>query len=310
VREVGMPRPHRLSCYEAAAAVVTFANLLGCRLQPILVNRIDCKDMPVNDLWPLGRSEETGGKFHVHVVAGDFSQGTPQASLIYDPVLRLDTDAVPDAAPHTWEFPSAVPLGLTTSTAGAGHYLPQLILSKNLAASHATPITPPQVARPHRLIQFHPCELERWKRYRDELSKAALTPLAQAPTTFVIPGFSREDATPVPPPPASPDFLPSVPPRRRTLYRPLNPDTFLSRGQMLMADFWTGDAYSTLSFMAELLATADRPPTRIENPQGIVYAAPGGDTLWVLLQGATARLASIGPTAVNLMGALTQATPI
>ena len=40
--------PHALSCHEAAAAVVTFSNLLGRALHPALVRRDDCSEFHVN----------------------------------------------------------------------------------------------------------------------------------------------------------------------------------------------------------------------------------------------------------------------
>lgn len=304
VREIDTTLAHRLSCYEAAAVMVTFANLLGCRLQPVLLRTEDCDDLHVNAVWPLGQTVQTGVAFGVHVVACDTSPATRDAFLAYDPVLRVDTDESPNQPAHIWQFPNAVPLGLTTSPAGTGRYLPQLILDGDLGSARDFSLDPAQVAIPDDQSHFDPCDLVRWGKYVAELSGLDRVPPA-GPTTFKIARFTDSPGTPLP---AGRGFLPPVPPRHRTVYYPTNPDDQQMRGMILMADFWTGDAVATRSFMAELLATAERRPVRQNHP-GIVYAAPDNETLWILLDGAAARLTSVGSTPVDLMQILMSATP-
>jgi hypothetical protein len=306
VREIDTTLPHRLSCYEATALIVTFSNLLGCRLQPVLLRKEDCSDLHVNAVWPLGQTPQTGVIFEVHVVACDTAQATRP---VYDPVLRIDTDKSPDKPKHIWQFSNAVPLGLTTSGTGTGRYLPQLILAGDLGSALDFSLDPAQVATPRDQSLFDPCDLLRWRMYDDELAPKDRTLPVADPTTFNIRGFTSTPGTPLPPLPSPRGFLPPVPPRQRTVYYPANPDDEQMRGMILMADFWTGDAVSTRSFMAELLGTAERRPARRNHTAGIVYAAADDETLWILLDGATARLASVGPTPVDLLQALTAATP-
>ena len=311
VRDIDQTLPHRLSCYEAAAVVVTFANLLGCRLQPVVLGKTGCNDIRVNPIFPLGRSKQSGVTFQVHVAAADASAGTPQTALMYDSVLKLDTDLRPDRSPHTFKFPRALPAGGTTSQMGTGRYLPQLILHADQASATFNPVTPSQIAMPTTTDLFDPCDLARWQMFRRQLTADVGMELRPNPTMYDIKGFRATSGTALPAPaPEARRGLPLVPPRRRTLYLPVNAEDPGTRGMTLIADFWTGDRESTLSFMAELMATADRRPVRVEGQRGIVYSVSGGETLWILLDGATARLASVGPTSANLVQILKTATPL
>jgi hypothetical protein len=125
---------------------------------------------------------------------------------------------------------------------------------------------------------------------------------------FRIDRFTRFAATTLPEPPPRASLLPPVPRRTRTVYEPDPAATDLS-GVRLIADFWTSASDDSLSFMAELMALSDQPPIPANWP-GIAYVSTDGETLWVLFDGATARLASVGQADVNLVHILNVATPL
>jgi len=298
--------PHELSCYEGAAVMTTFVNVLGGALRPVLIRRDDCPMLfELNSIWPIGLKPEAGCTFHVHVVAC-LPGGQSADFRAFDPLIRFDPDADPANKPNPFAFASGVPLGRVTDRPGAGFYLPQMIDKRHIRSCAVRKLAVAHIERPDR-CDFEECDVKRLEHYRRELETLVATQV-RPPTMFGIPGFTRTAGTQFPPPFPRPDKLPAVPQRTRTVYEPATPDAPDDKGARLIADFWSGSPNATLSFMAELMARADRPPIRVEGPH-IAYISPHGGTLWVLYDGAAVRLSTVGRRRMDLTQILAVATP-
>jgi len=170
----------------------------------------------------------------------------------------------------------------------------------------AHPLPPPQIAF-GLLLPFDRCAFDRWRGYVETL-KPFIGDGKAAPKTLRIAGFRGVSATTLPDPPPRPSEGPQVPTRYRTLYFPESHNA--NPGIELIVDAWSGEPTMAVSFMAELLATAERPPVRIEDSSNVAYAAPDGATVWILYWGAAVRLTSSGPAPADLRTLLTHATPV
>jgi hypothetical protein len=306
-RDLDPGLPHVLSCFEASAVVLTFSNVLGCDLKQILIELEDCSDFSLNAVWPLGQSPQMDVNFSRHVIACDTASGGAATLRAYDPILRLDTDSHPAAKPFAFAFPTAMPIGGSKSLPGQGAYLPQLIKSTKLSSSKAVGMAPLQIATPGETETFDPCLNTRWGTSLNELRDLTDhgAPLRRMP--LELEGFKAYAATTVPAPPALRKKLPPVPTRTRSLYKSEKQDDPAAAGVALLADVWTGDRVATQSFMAELLTMAEQPPRRIEHPAGIVYVAADDGTVWILLDGATVRVTSVGRRPVDVVEILKSA---
>jgi hypothetical protein len=168
-------------------------------------------------------------------------------------------------------------------------------------------LPPPQIAF-DLLLPFDRCALERWRRYFEQLLASTDDGKATAPKTLHIQGFRGVSATTLPDPPPRPSDGPQVPTRYRTLYFPESHDA--NPGVELIVDCWSGEPRAAMSFMAELLAMAERPPARIEDASSVAFAAPDGASVWILYWGAAVRLMSSGPAPADLRTLLKHATPL
>jgi hypothetical protein len=309
VRGDGVRIEHLLSCYEAGAAVITFANLLGASLRPVLLRKDDCKDFLLNNVWPIGQAVQTGSDFWVHVVACDISAGPPASVRVYDPMIRIDSGLTPEAPPNTWTYASGMILGTTASPKGADCYLPQLIDAGQLASCTSQVLPLPHIAKPASRGKYNPCDLQRRVRFLLDLTASVGSIVNRGKAPLSIKNYAAADSTPMPPPP--PPALPLLPPppRTRVLYAPIAANDPDLAGRRVAADVWSGDAMLALYFMAELLTAAERTPIRVDHPNAIAYVSPDGETLWMLLDDAVARLTSTGPRPANMRFMLPAVTP-
>jgi hypothetical protein len=290
-----------LSCYEAAAVVTTFANVLGCSLGPVMISNGDCQDFRANPVYPMGLAPDNCVCFSGHVVACE-TGGKPEQQRAFDPVLRLDVDHNPAAPAHQWALTFDHRLGTTASPAGQGMYLPQLIAASDIASCTALPMSIAQVWPPSVYDNVEPCFLLEWLHYMEELR--ADPPSRFVPITFSIPNFQASATITVPAGPRRPAPFSAIPPRSRTMYT-ANADATIH----LAADFWSGSADQTRSVMAELLAQAEQRPIRVQRPGRILYRDRYEETLWTLIDGAAVRLSNVGRRGVKLLAILDTATP-
>jgi hypothetical protein len=99
------------NCRDLAAAVMVFANALGCRLRRGSISRDD--GVPLNEVRVIGltrnqTSHETGDWFAYHDLAVELA-GPTQPAFAYDALLEIDEDAAPEAAPSSWVVASGFP---------------------------------------------------------------------------------------------------------------------------------------------------------------------------------------------------------
>jgi hypothetical protein len=298
--------PIEINCLEGAAIVATFANLLGCSLDPCVIEGPSCDDLfHLNRIRPLGRSsDQFFREFVFHVVAADRGRSANLSDArIYDTTLKVDADPNPARKPNEFILATGMALGSKTSKPGKAKYFPQLITRKSIKGCSARRVSHAMVRQPPKQESGDVCPVTRYTRYLKELLLAGPSTGAPAtgPTILNITGYARTKLVARQPgiPRAG---LPRVPDRTQMLFE------WKSKRRAIQVDLWIDeDPWVNLSFMAELLATSEVPPTRLNLNGGLAYTVPGKRTVIVFLQGAAARFSSVGFSEVNMVRVYTTA---
>jgi hypothetical protein len=295
--------PFGINCIEGAAITATFANLLGCSLDPCAIESPSCTDnFRLNNVRALGYTTDVR-EFRFHVVAADRGR---LASLgdarIYDPTMKIDSDKRPAERPNEFVLATGMSLGSKQSKAGKAKYFAQLVNKESINGCSARRIDHAMVREPDRQPdKVAVCPLTRFVGHLRELMLAGGPPVTRAPfpMTPTIAGYTgkriyyRQPGIPR-------DGLPKVPARTQLMYEDK------SRQRMIQIDEWTDpNPWVNLFFMAELLATSEVPPQALVPGQRI-YTFRGKRTILVYLQGAVVRLASVGVTQLNMLTMFTQ----
>ncbi|MGH9662014.1 MAG: hypothetical protein ACRD96_25930, partial [Bryobacteraceae bacterium] len=296
--------PFEISCVDGAAIAATLSNLLGCSLDPCVIESPSCDDnFRLNRTQQLGRPSDPFAEFRFHVVAADRGR---QANLgdarVYDLTMKVDSDKRPGQRPNKFVFAAGMALGSKRSLLGRAKYLPQLIAKGSLNGCSARRVNHAMVRPPDRQDEVEVCPLTRFVSHLRELILAGGPPPvtgSPVPMTPSITGYTgkriylRQPGIPR-------VGLPTVPDRTQLLYE----DS--SRRRMIQLDQWTDpNPWVNLFFMAELLATSEVPPHPVAPGQRI-YTFPGGRTILAYLGGAVVRFASVGVTQLNMLTVFTQ----
>ena len=292
--------PIEINCLEGAAIVAAFANLLGCSLDPCVIEGPSCDDLfHLNRIRPLGRSsDEFFREFVFHVVAADRGRlANLSDARIYDTTLKVDADPRPARKPNKFILATGMALGSKTSKPGKAKYFPQLITKKSINGCSARRVSHAMVRQPPKQESGDVCPVTRYTRYLKELLLAgpSIDAPANGPTTLRITGYTRTQLIARQPgiPRAG---LPKVPDRTQMLFE------WQSKRRAIRVDLWAdADPWVNLSFMAELLATSEVRPTRVDLEGGPAYTLPGKRTVLIFLQGAAARFSSVGFSEVNMV---------
>ncbi len=295
--------PFEINCVEGAAITATFANLLGCTLDPCVIESPSCDDrFRLNRTRQLGRPTSAFPEFIFHVVASDRGrQATLSDARVYDTTLKIDSDKRPASGPHKFVFAAGMLLGSKQSKPGKAKYFAQLIKKESINNCSVRRVGHAMVREPDRQDEVEACPLTRFVRHLRELMLAGGPPVTRtpAPMTPTIAGYSgkrvyyRQPGIPR-------ARLPKVPDRTQLLYEDK------SRRRLIQIDEWTDpNPWVNLFFMAELLATSEVPPQALAPGQRI-YTFRGGRTILAYLQGAVVRLASVGVTQLNMLTVFTQ----
>jgi hypothetical protein len=294
--------PFEFNCVEGAAITATFANLLGCSLDPCVIESPSClENFRVNETEQLGRSNPFS-EFRFHVVAADRGRlANLRDARVFDLTMKVDSDRRPAQRPHKFVFASGMSLGSTRSAVGKAKYLPQLIAKPSITDCSVRRVNHAMVRPPDRQQEVEACPLTRFVSHLRELMLAGVPPVtgSPVPVTPRITGFSAKQIYLRQP--GIPRLgLPPVPDRTQLRYE----DS--SRRRMIQLDQWTDpNPWVNLFFMAELLATSEVPPQPVAPGQRI-YTFPGGRTILAYLGGAVVRLASVGVTQLNMLTVFTQ----
>jgi hypothetical protein len=294
--------PFGINCIEGAAITAAFANLLGCTLDPCVIESPTCEDnFRLNHVRALGYT--SGNRdFRFHVVAADRGR---LASLgdarIYDITMKVDSDKRPAERPNKFVLTTGMSLGSKRSKPGKAKYFAQLINKASINGVSARRIDHAMVREPDRQDKVEVCPLTRFARHLRELLLAGGPPVIRtpAPMTPTIAGYTgkriylRRPGIPR-------DGLPKVPERTQLLFRDK------SQRRQIQIDEWTDpDPWVNLFFMAELLATSEVPPQRLVPGQRI-YTFRGNRAILIYREGAVVRLASVGVTQLNMLMVQTQ----
>lgn len=290
-----------ISCFDGAAILVVFCNLLGCQLVPTAIEG-DCLDeLRLNLIQSIGLSSgQSPREFLLHVVA--LEQGTASgdpAGHVYDASLRIDCDPQPSREPATFILARGIPLGSSTSGPGENTYLPQLVARESLGYCRTRVIERPWVGTKPTQESVDVCPLTRYAWYLWELQRATggSTPLLPSPWVPEIAGYRREaiyvNRAGVPR-----RGLPRKPLASRFLFRSTTP----ASGHAIRVDCWADkEPWIVQSFMAELLAMSEVPLARVRSSTGAVYSVARRTSLLVFDGGIAARYVSVGPAPLDLV---------
>ena len=288
----------QINCIEGATIAATFANLLGCSLDPCVIEAPSCEDsFLLNRIRPLGqKSDKFIREFTFHVVAADRARlANLRNARIFDTTMKIDSDKRPAKRPHKFVLATGMSLGSKRSLPGKAKYFPQLIDRTSLNGTSARRVAHAMVRKPDNQTCVEICPLTRFVKYLKELLLDAGPPVlrAPAPDTPDIGGYARELIFSRRP--GIPRVgLPRVPERTLSIYRG-------QTGRMIQLDQWTDpDPFVNLFFMAELLAMSEVPPVRID-PRVPLYTVPGAGTITAFVGGAVVRFASVGATQLNMV---------
>jgi hypothetical protein len=289
------------NCFEAATTVVTFANLLGCKLVPGVIEG-DCLDLyHLNRVRSLGLpAADAASAFLVHAVALEKVGSSSLADdLVYDASLMVDGDSKPTVGPGHFVLADGMPLGRTTSPAGAGTFFPQLVAAQSIDGCRARTIERPRVGAEPPRDDVDSCPLKRHERYLQELKRVVgpLTTVLPAPWMPAISGY-RGRAIYVDRPGVPRIGLPPLPRASRALFTPVVP----GRNHAIRVDWWVhNDPAVALSFMAELLAMIEIRVERAAAGATTVYTVPRRTSVLVFRGGMVARYASVGRTPLDMV---------
>jgi hypothetical protein len=294
--------PFEINCIEGAAITATFANLLGCSLDPCAIESPSCDDLfRLNHVRPLGHSSGFN-RFVFHVVAADRGRlANLRDARIYDTTMKIDGDKRPAKSPHKFVLATGMLLGSKQSKPGTAKYLAQLINKESIGSCTARRVDHAMVRQPVRQDEVEVCPLTRFVGHLRELMLASGPPATRTPIPLIptIAGYTgkriywRQPGIPR-------GGLPKVPDRSQLRYEDK------SQRRLIQIDQWTdSNPWVNLFFMAELLATSEVRPKRLaaELP---IYTFGGGRTLLAYLQGAVVRFASVGVTELNMLTVFTQ----
>jgi hypothetical protein len=296
--------PFEINCTEGAAITATFANLLGCSLDPCVIESSSCQqNFQLNRTVQLGHPGDTFRDFRFHVVAADRGRlSTLGDARVFDTTLKIDIDKRPSSRPHKFVFAAGMLLGSKRSPLGKAKYFPQLIAKRSVNDCSVRRIGHPMVRKPEHQDQVDRCPLTRFIGHLQELMLARTPPVTHAlgPMTPMITGYTgnriytREPGIPR-------VGLPKMPERTQLIYQG-------QPGRLIQVDQWTdANPLVNLFFMAELLATSEVAPQPIA-PGVPIYTFRGDRTILAYLQGAVVRLASVGTSPLNMRTVFTQVT--
>jgi hypothetical protein len=294
--------PFGINCIEGAAITATFANLLGCSLDPCAIESPSCDNFRLNNVRALGYTTDNR-EFRFHVVAAKRGRLVSlRDARVFDLTMKIDNDKRPAERPNKFVLATGMSLGSKQSKPGTAKYFAQLINKQSIGGCSARRIDHAMVREPDRKPdEVARCPLTRFVGHFRELMLAGGPPVTRAPfpMTPTIAGYTgkriyyRQPGIPR-------DGLPKVPDRTQLLYEDK------SRQRMIQIDEWTDpNPWVNLFFMAELLATSEVPPQALVPGQRI-YTFRGKRTILVYLQGAVVRLASVGATRLNMFTVFTQ----
>lgn len=125
-------RAPQLHCIDLAAAVCTFANILGCDLQMVELNNAERQGFKLNPILPMGfrssTNPETIGFYQTHVVPwqGSWEGAEAANGIIFDATQKLDHDVDPATEPHEWRLPTSARFGEQTEIPAQLGYLQRL----------------------------------------------------------------------------------------------------------------------------------------------------------------------------------------
>ena len=295
--------PFEINCTEGAAITATFANLLGCSLDPCVIESSSCDDnFRLNQTDQLGRPGDPFAEFRFHVVAaGRGRQANLGDARVFDITMKVDSDKRPARRPHKFVFAAGMALGSKRSLVGKAKYLPQLIAKGSVNGCSVRRVGHAMVRKPAVQDRVEVCPLTRFVRHLKELILAAGPPVVRTPVpmTPAIGGYRGKQIY-FRQPGIARIGLPKIPDRTQLLYE----DT--SRRRMIQIDQWTDpNPWVNLFYMAELLATREVKPQPVA-PGVPIYTFHGDRTIVAYLRGAVVRLASVGATQLNMRTVFTQ----
>ena len=178
VAEADPAGPFGINCIEGAAITATFANLLGCSLEPCVIESSSCEDnFRLNHVRALGYTSGVRD-FRFHVVAADRGRlANLGDARVYDLTMKIDSDKQPAKRPNKFVLATGMSLGSKRSKPGKAKFFAQLINKASVGGVSARRIDYAMVREPDRQDKVDVCPLTRFVGHLRELMLAGGPPV-------------------------------------------------------------------------------------------------------------------------------------